>query len=552
MLERKYYCFLLILISFGFCNSQDAISKKINELFDDYEFANRPGLAVRVLKNDSIVYSEGFGIANLDYGIKNSDSTIFSIASISKQFTAAAVWSLIEASKLSLEDSISSFFPDFPDYGNSIKIKHLLNHSSGIRNYQTTMYLSGFDYNTEYYDNAYVLELAQRQRGINHRPGEKIIYSNTNYNLLALIVEQVSNQNLNAYLKANILIPLGMDDTFVRIAHGKPIKNRAIGYQEQKDGFVFNTSTQLSYGAGSMGSNLNDLSLWAKMLKGQTHEFEDLANFLKTTETLPSGQKANYARGLMVDDYKGLKILSHSGFGFGGQSQLLVVPQENISVIILTNIQSINPTPISYQILNLLIGLEENDDKPNVKSVSFKPQNLRQFTGDYKEINSDMTMQIFLENDTLKAMGSMGNTKLPLIQKNTDEFVRLNAQNVRYNFEKTSTYDMVISFGGTPFYFKRAKLIKQNPNNLNDYAGDYFSEELQTTYHFFVENDTLKLSYKNHNNITLYPVQMNQFGNRDRTLYHFILSEDGTLTEMLLSCDGQISNIKFVKGQTQS
>ena len=176
---------------------------------------------------------------------------------------------------------------------------------------------------------------------------------------------------------------------------------------------------------------------------------------------------------------------------------------------------------------------------------------MNQFVGDYKEINSDMTMQISIENDTLKAQGSMGKTKIPLTQNNTNEFVRLNAQNVKYNFTKTSAYDMVISFGGTPFYFKHAQLIQKNPSNLKDFTGDYYSEELQTTYRFFIENDTLKLSYTNHENITLYPVQFNQFGNRDRTLYHFKSSDNGRITGMLLSCDGQVSNIEFVKDQTQ-
>jgi CubicO group peptidase (beta-lactamase class C family) len=551
MLKRKAYCSLLLFVCVFSLNAQIGLRAKIDAILKAYDTKDHPGLVIRVIKDSEIVYSKAFGIANLDYNIKNTDSTIFSLASISKQFTAAAIWSLIRESKLSLEDNIISFFPDFPNYGTSIKIKHLLNHSSGIRNYHTTMYLSGFDYDKDYYDNAYVLDLAQRQKNGNNLPGEKIMYSNTNYNLLALIVEQVSGQNLDEYLKAKVLIPLGMKDTFVRIAHGKPIKNRAVGYQKQKDGYVFSISNQLSYGAGSMGSNLKDMTLWAKMLNEETPEFRGLAKFLKTTEVLINSEKATYARGLMVDDYKGFETFSHSGFGFGGQTQLITVPEENISIIILTNLQSINPTPISYQILNLLLVPKEKEVEIIDQSVSFNSQNLDQFTGDYKEINSDMAMQISIENDTLKALGSLGNTKIQLVQKGTKEFVRLNAQNVKYDFNITTEYDMIVSFGGTPFYFKRAQLIKENPSNLKDFTGYYYSEELQTTYHFFIENNTLKLSYTNHDNIRLYPVQWNQFGNRDRTLYHFTISDDSKITGMLLSCDGQVSNIEFVKDQTQ-
>ena len=197
MSKLKYYFSIALFLVVLSLKAQTGLTQKIDTLLKIYDTKDTPGLVIKVTKGDTVLYSKGLGIANLDYSIKNSDSTVFSIASVSKQFTAAAVWSLIRASKLSLDDNISSFFPEFPNYGKSIKIKHLLNHSSGIRNYHTTMFLSGFDYNRDYYDNAYVLELAKSQKQLNNQPGERITYSNTNYNLLALIVEQVSKQNLN-------------------------------------------------------------------------------------------------------------------------------------------------------------------------------------------------------------------------------------------------------------------------------------------------------------------------------------------------------------------
>lgn len=551
MPKLRLYSIALVYF-FGFnVYAQTELQSQIDSLLNGYDTKDAPGLAISVLQGNTITYSRGFGVANLDYTIKNTDSTIFSLASISKQFTAAAIWSLIEESKLSLDDKITQFFPDFPDYGTSIKIKHLLNHSSGIRNYHTTMYLSGFDYNKDYYDNHYVLNLAQRQKKLNNQPGEKVIYSNTNYNLLALIVEQLSGENLNTYLQTKILSPLEMKHTFVSVSNGKPIKNKAIGYQKLGDNYIYNSSPQLSYGAGSMGSHLKDMSIWMNMLNEGIPEFKKLAQFIKTQDILTNGEKANYARGLMVDDYKGFKTYSHSGYGFGGQAQLITVPDEAIGIIILTNLQSINPTPISYQILDILLNLKEKTTAVVKKSRALKPQNLKQFVGGFKEINSDMTMQISLENDTLKALGSQGKTPISLIQNAANTFVRLQAQNVKYDFTKTAKYDLVISFGGTPFYFKRAELIKENPDNLKDFTGYYYSEELRTTYYFFIDNNMLKLTYANHEQITLFPVQLNQFGNRNRTLYHFLTTKDGKITRLLLSCDGQASTIEFIKDQTR-
>ena len=534
---------------FVFCslNAQTDVIQKIDELLAVYDSNDAPGLSVKVINQGSGLYSKGFGLSNLDYNIKNSDSTVFSLASIAKQFTASAIWALINADKISLEDDIRTYIPEFPKYEEVIQIKHLLNHTSGIRNYHTLMYLSGFDYDYTYYDNNTVLELALKQKGLNNLPGEKVSYSNTNYNLLAIIIERISGQNLNDYLKLNILNPLKMHSTFVRVEHGKPIKNKAVGYQKQKEGFKFSTNNQLSYGAGSMGSSINDMAIWMQMLNEQILEFKPLAQFLKTTEVLLSGEKAKYARGLMLDDYKGYATVNHGGFGFGGRSQLITIEEKQLGIIVLTNSQSIDAPRIAYQILDILLSSKvENMENGNVE-VPFKKQKLNQFTGDYKEIHSDMMMKLFIENDTLKSIGSMGKTSATLMQFGDNKFHRTHSQNVKYDLTPSATYDMVITFGGTPFYFKHAKFIDADSVDSTDFVGDFYSEELDVIYHFFVEKDKLKLTYKGKENISLKPVQLNEFGNNDRTLYQFTKDKKEMITGMLLSCDGTVKAVIFKK-----
>lgn len=527
--------------------TQQDVIQNIDTLLEVYDVNDAPGLSVKVMNQGKSIYSKGFGLSNLDYSVKNSDSTVFSLASIAKQFTAAAIWALQNDGKLNIEDDIRTYFPEFPDYGEVIKIKHLLNHTSGIRNYHTLMYLAGFDYDTSYYDNETVLQLAYKQKGLNNLPGEKVSYSNTNYNLLAIIVERISGQNLNDYLTLKILSPLKMNSTFVSVEHGKPIKNKAIGYQENKQGYTFSTTNQLSYGAGSMGSSVNDMAIWMEMLNEQTIEFKLLAQFLKTTEILLNGEKAKYARGLMIDDYKGYSTVSHNGFGFGGRTQLLTIAEKQIGIVVLTNLQSIDATRISYQILDLMIPnkatvLEENND-----DKSFNKQDLEAFIGEYKEINSDMTMTLFVERDTLKAKGSLGKTAMDLVQFAPNKFHRAQSENVKYDFSPSITHDMVITFGGTPFYFKRAQFVNADAVNINEFIGDFYSEELDVNYHFFIENNILKLSYKGNENSSLHPIQFNEFGNGDRTLYHFVKDKNDKVTGMLLSCDGTVKDIVFKK-----
>jgi CubicO group peptidase (beta-lactamase class C family) len=536
-------CFFVCCIG----TTQQDVLQNIDTLLEIYDVNDAPGLSVKVINQGKSLYSKGFGLSNLDYSVKNSDSTVFSLASIAKQFTAAAIWALQNDGKLNIEDDIRTYFPEFPDYGEVIKIKHLLNHTSGIRNYHTLMYLAGFDYDTSYYDNETVLQLAYKQKGLNNLPGEKVSYSNTNYNLLAIIVERISGQNLNDYLTLKILSPLKMKSTFVRVEHGKPIKNKAVGYQKNKEGHTFSTNNQLSYGAGSMGSSVNDMAIWMQMLNEQTIEFKLLAQFLKTTEILLNGEKAKYARGLMIDDYKGYSTVSHSGFGFGGRTQLLTIPEKQIGIVVLTNLQSIDATRISYQILDLMTPNEATVLEENNDNKSFNKQDLDVFIGEYKEINSDMTMTLFVENDTLKAKGSLGKTPTDLVQFAHNKFHREQSENVKYDFSPSITHDMVITFGGTPFYFKRAQFVNADAVNIYEFIGDFYSEELDVNYHFFIENNILKLSYKGNENSSLHPVQFNEFGNGDRTLYHFVKDKNDKVTGMLLSCDGTVKNIVFKK-----
>jgi CubicO group peptidase (beta-lactamase class C family) len=546
-----------ILTNFGvlacvFCslNAQTDVILEIDELLAVYDSEDAPGLSVNVISHGKSVYSKGFGLSNLDYNIKNSDSTVFSLASIAKQFTASAIWALVNEDKISLEDDIRTYIPEFPKYQDVVQIKHLLNHTSGIRNYHTLMYLSGFNYDTTYYDNNTVLELALRQKGLNNLPGEKVSYSNTNYNLLAIIIERISGQNLNDYLKLKILNPLKMHSTFVRVEHGKPIKNKAVGYQKQKEGYKFSTNNQLSYGAGSMGSSVNDMAIWMKMLNGQILQFKYLAQFLKTTERLTTGGKAKYARGIMLDDYKGYTTTSHGGIGFGGRSQLITVEEKEFGIIVLTNLESIDAPRIAYQILDILLSKNgKNSEKSNVEVV-LNQQNINDFTGEYKEVHSDMTMKLFIENDTLKSMGSMGKIGTSLIQFEDNRFHRVNSQNVKYDFTPSATHDMVVTFGGAPFYFRHAKFIDADLVDVTDFTGKYYSEELDVTYHFFVEENSLKLTYKERENISLNPIQRNEFGNNDRTLYQFTKDKKEGITGMLLSCDGSVKAVIFKKKGT--
>lgn len=526
-------------------HGQENKTEKINAILQSYNKPNSSGLSIGIVENGTLIYAKGIGLASVEKNIKNDTKTAFSIASIAKQFTASCIWFLMQEKKLSLEDDIRKYLPEMPNYGTPIKIKHLLNHTSGIRNYHTIMDLQGFDYDSEYYNNVTVLQLASNQKGLNNKPGEKVLYSNTNYNLLTLIIERVSGKNLNEFAKDKLFLPLQMNSSCFKISSSQIIENKAEGYQFTDGKYISNTSSQESYGAGSMSSTVEDVLKWIAVLNGTNSELKSLSKFLIHCEKLENGEKAKYARGVMVDKYKGFQTISHSGFGWGGQSQLITVPEKNIGIIIMTNLESINPTPISYQILDVFIN-EKTIEKSNTKKL-YQNENFNTFIGQYKEMNSAMKMEIFVENDTLKAKGSQAKKGIGLLAFEKSKFHRMNNESVTYDFTKNKNNVLIISFGGTPFYFKKAQFVKPETVKINEFVGTYYSEELNTTYTFFEKDNKLFLAYKNNENIALSTIEIDEFGNNARTSYQFKRNQNNQIVSMELSSEGTVKNINFTK-----
>lgn len=541
--------FTVILFSSAFAQSAVQI-ERIDSIINPFIKSNSPGFSIGIVENGKLIYCKGIGLANIDTNTKNSGNSIFGIASIAKQFTAACIWSLIKEKKISLDDDIRKFIPEFPTYGKKILIRHMLNHTNGIRNYQAIMELSGFDYDRDFHDNQTILNLACKQHKLNSVPGEKVIYGNTAYTLLAIIVQRITGQNLNEYAKNKIFLPLGMNHTFYRTDTTSIISNRALGYVQNDNGsFEHLESNQITYGAGSVGSSIEDLAIWSTILNGLKPDYLDLTQFLTTTEIIESGERAKYARGVMVDEYKNYKTIHHSGFGLGGQSQILAVPKLNLAIIILTNLESIDPSPLSYKVLELFLPVQK--EKPLKASTTFhhKQQELQRFVGQYKEQNSDMKMEILIENDTLKALGSQGKKSISLRSVGKGKFIRWNNSSVLYDFiaAKKSKADLIVYFGGTPFYFSKAHFIDSNTIQLTDYVGHYFSEELSVEYEIDVENNSLVVNYPNHFKTNLKAGQIDEFGNGQRILYHFVRNGANEVVKLYLSAEGTVKDIEFIK-----
>src|SRR5258705_4506707 len=238
MVKGSYVIGLLVLmIGVGaFAQSKQgaaadkSITGKVDEIFARFGKPDSPGCALSVIKDGQIVYKRGYGMSNLEYGIPISPSSIFHIASISKEFTAMAIVMLAQQGKLSLDDDVRKYVPEVPDFGERITIRHLIHHTSGLRDQWSLLELAGWredDVITE----GDILDLVSRQKALNFKPGEEHLYSNTGYTLLAVIVKRVSRQSLRDFADAEIFKPLSMTRTHFHDDQSMIVKDRTSAYQ---------------------------------------------------------------------------------------------------------------------------------------------------------------------------------------------------------------------------------------------------------------------------------------------------------------------------------
>ena len=228
----------ILLACAGSAAAQETTSEsnRVDRLFAEWDKPTSPGCAVAVMKDGRIVHERGYGMADLDHDVKISPTTVFHVASMSKQFTAAAILMLAEDGKISLDDPVRKYVPELPDLG-PITLRQLLHHTSGLRDQWELLGLAGWRYSLDLITDADILAVLSRQKALNFPPGSKHLYSNSGYTLLAQVVKRVSGQSFRAYTSTRLFSPLGMSQTFFRDDHAEIVKQAAYGYAPSKDGF---------------------------------------------------------------------------------------------------------------------------------------------------------------------------------------------------------------------------------------------------------------------------------------------------------------------------
>lgn len=348
--------FFLLLFQKSNAQISEIQQLKIDSLFIKYDHTHMPGCALAIVKNGEIIYKKGYGMADLERGIVNRPHTVFYAGSISKQFVAGCALLLSERGLLDLNAPVHKYLDDFPDYGHTITVQHLIYHTSGIKDYFELFEKSGIDYLNQISRNK-VYNLIKSQDSLNFNPGDQYSYSNSGYLMLSMIIEQVAGMPLSSFVDQEIFKPLGMMHSLFLDNVNRLIPNRALGYHKNLDDQIENMIMRFDLvGSGGLYTTVEDLYLWDQNFYHSKIGSPQFIDHLLTSGTLNNGQDTRYAFAILRDRLLGRTVIGHSGSLGGYRSQFLQFPDEKLSIIILSNLSNFKPGERAHDIAKILLN----------------------------------------------------------------------------------------------------------------------------------------------------------------------------------------------------
>jgi CubicO group peptidase (beta-lactamase class C family) len=440
------------------------------EKFTKAYVAPAPGCAAAVSLNGEVVFEKAFGLADLEHNVPNTPQTIFESGSVAKQFTAAALVLLQQDGKLSLDDPVRKYIPELPDYGAPITIRHMLNHTAGLRDWGSVLSLTGAGRGERVINQDLALDVIIHQRALNFTPGSEYSYSNSGYNLAAIIVERVSKQTFPAFVEERLFKPLGMKNSSWRDDYQRIVPGRAQAYARQGNGpWRLNMPFMNVYGNGGMLTTTGDWMKWNAML--DSHSLgAPLVNALETRGVLNDGRKISYALGLTVGTYKGLKDISHGGSTAGYQTFLARYPDNKVSVGVMCNGTSPSAGGMAAAITDEIFG--PFPANPSTESAKVSEDELKKLVGIWRNEKTHAPARFVFENGVSRWGGAR------LVPMGGGQFAAGNNQ-LKFTFDKEGKpmFAESVDSDGEITRFVSEQEWTPTPADLASFKGDWFSEE---------------------------------------------------------------------------
>jgi CubicO group peptidase (beta-lactamase class C family) len=494
----------------------------LDALFSEFK-QTTAGCAVGVKARDQAPVFKGYGSADLEHAVPITPDTVFEAGSVSKQFTAAAILLLVEDGKIALTDDIRKYLPEMPDYGRPITVDMLLSHTSGLRDWGSVVELAGWPRTSRVYTPVEVLQIASRQKALNYAPGEAYSYTNTGYNLAAWIVLRVSGYTLADFTKLRIFQPLGMTHTSWRDRYRRIVPGRAIAYTPSDGELAQDMPFENTYGHGGLLSTVGDLLIWNDALT-QGRLGKPVSARMQEQATLTDGRKIAYARGLVVQSWKGQAEIAHSGSTAGYRAWLARFPKQDLSVALLCNGGSgVNPVRLGHRVADLYLP----PGPATVSPVAQPADELQKLPGLYVDERAGSVLRVAAENGALVARGEAGGPFAPVGKG------RYRARDMDFVFGAGGVERRTAD--GETVRYRRIEPASPTPAELAELAGAYSSLEANGVLLAAIRGGALVLT----------PADRPSEPVLTRPLYKDAFQAEDQLVRVVRSPDGKVAGLKF-------
>jgi len=519
---------------------------RVDSLFARWSSRELPGCAVAVGRDGRAVLSRAYGMSDLEHNVANTPETVFEAGSVAKQFTAAAVVLLAQQGRLSLNDPVRRYVPEVPDFGTPVLIRHLLNHTSGLRDWGTVEEVAGWPRGTRTYTHAHVLDIVSRQRALNFPPGSQYLYSNTGYNLLAIVVERVSGMPFARFTREQIFLPLGMEQTQWRDDYTRVVKGRAVAYAIGDDSMPHQQMPfENVHGNGGLLTTVGDLLRWNENFVSGRVGGRAMTDELQRQGVLTGGRRIEYAEGLVVTRYRDAAEVSHSGATAGYRAWLARYPGQRLSVAVLCNAAQASPGGLGHAVADLFLPAiapaSASAPEANVARVTVSPAVLSTRAGLYRKRRTMEPLRIETTRGGLSVYGR------PLVPLSPTRF-RLGDAGLLIEFAAAPAgaraVMQVIGADGDTLAFD--PVAPWTPARPAEFAGEFRSDEAEVAYTVAADSGKLFLRGRPDVRVELTPVYADAFTTPDGWVLRFSRNGAGRVTGFGLWLD-RVRDLRFAR-----
>jgi CubicO group peptidase (beta-lactamase class C family) len=497
---------LLLLCSLSSCTERP--ESRVDRLIAIHA-RDTPGAAVAVVRGDEVLFTKGYGAADLEYSVAITPRTVFYLASAGKQFTAFSVALLAAEGRLSLDDAVQKYVPEL-GLEQPVTIRQLLHHTAGLRDFEALLALSGTR-RSDLVTQSDLLTLIAAQRELNFVPGTEHLYSNSGYTLLATVVERVTKQTFRQLLRERVFEPLGMTHSSVGDDPGQIIEQRADSYVRTPSGFAKVVAPFSGYGSGGIYSTAEDLARWLGNFEQPRVGGPTVILQMGEQGVLPSGERIEYRFGLDSTLHRGLLLIGHNGDRAGYRVYVGRVPAHRLGIVVLANLAEIDACAIALGLMDVF--LKENEKEPQ-RVPPMDGSRLAAYAGDYRRVGGGFSVRFTANGDELTT--EIAGRRATLLPKNDSRFwidvPCVVSGPVSFRVDPDGRIEEG-TFLGVPIRRSERPLEHWSPSaeDLAAYAGRYYSPELGTTYTVRVADGGLVARHPRAGEVRLTPEERDAF-----------------------------------------